>query len=150
MKGSFSTSVVRLRLPVAVTSVDQYWGSLLKISGTDFCGEETYFRLLYCDWFIALEDRKVAESSSSGECNKEGLALLVGRSIKDFVVDTEVHHVILVCSDGIQISLAANFADYEDDDQMLVMCLSNMYISYCPKLGLVVEPRPSGASADNT
>ena len=141
MEAHLSTSVVVQRLPVAVTSADQYWGSLVKIFGTGSSGEETYFRLLYCDWAIALNGRIVAESSASGDVNQSGLALLVGRSINDFIVDAETHQMILDCSDGLQISLTANFAEYAEDDQMLLMCLPEAYISYSPKLGLVAAPR---------
>ena len=150
MEAHLSKSVVAQRLPVFVTSTHQYWGSLVKICGTGPSGEETYFRLLYCDWDLVLDGRTVADSSLPSKDNQSGLALLVGRSINNFIVDAETHRVIFSCSDGLLISLTANLPEYEEDDQMLLMCLPDAYISYSPKLGLVAEPRSPETDALNT
>ena len=141
MQACFSSADVARRLPVSVSSADQYWGSFVKICGNDPSGVLIFFRLLYCDWAIAMDGVTVAESSASADANQSGLALLVGCVINEFIIDSKTHRVTLVCGDDLQISLATNLVEYEDDDQMVLVCVPGAYISYCPKLGLVAEPR---------
>lgn len=131
-------SILMQRLPLTVSSADQYWGSFVKIVGSS---EETFFRLLYADWALELGGRIIADSSSSAQHNRSGLDLLKGRSIEALTLDVSTHRITLCSGDDLRLQLSANLAEYEVDDELLLMSVPNAFISYCPAAGWVIEPR---------
>ncbi len=149
MKTKASLTDIVKQLPVLVTPSDQYWGSFVKISGTDRFETEAVFRLLYCDWVISQDGRIIADSSASTEENECGLVTLIGCSINEVGIDLETHEIILFCSDGLKILLTENLAVYDDDDQMLVLALRGECISYCQETGLIIDPRNADRPRQN-
>ena len=143
MPSSLFPGEVLRRLPITVNSAQQYWGSFVKISGHDPSGAPVHLRLYLCDWVVEQGGATVAESASIVETNRRGLSLVVGCEINAFLVDSSQYHVTVVCSDGLQISLTANLDEYESDDQMFLMYLPDLNLSFSPKVGLVMEPRSS-------
>ncbi len=120
-------------LPIFVKSVQQYFGSFLKISGKNSEYEDVRVRVYLCDWILIKDDADKANSDLSPEENSPGLSEMVGACICSLV---KWEGGVDVCfNNGVRLRLLENTKIYEADDDMFLIYFASEGFAYNSQRG---------------
>lgn len=125
--------------PMKIINVDQYWGTLLKISAKDAFGNDAILRILYCNWFIMQRGKVVGSACCSLKTNQDYLEKISNASVEGICFDDSGFGVELPLSCGLELQLLEDPGAYDEDDPLINCYMSDMFFRYTRKNGLVGE-----------
>ncbi|MHA6853451.1 hypothetical protein [Ralstonia pseudosolanacearum] len=117
------------QLPISVKSVQQYFGSFLKISGGASGYEDVRVRVYLCDWVLIKDGVAKANSDLSPDENAIGLNEMVGADICS-LVNLGKGVVDVIFNDDVRLRLFENTEVYEEDDDMFLIYFGSEAFAY--------------------
>ncbi|UWD88050.1 hypothetical protein [Ralstonia pseudosolanacearum] len=116
-------------LPISVKSVQQYFGSFLKISGRTSEYEDVRVRVYLCDWVLIKDGVAKANSDLSPDENALGLSEMVGADICS-LINLKGGVVDVFFNNGVRLRLFENTEVYEEDDDMFLIYFGSEGFAY--------------------
>lgn len=129
---------LRDQFPARVVKIDPYFGSFIRFDMIDNNGSSMSVHLYLCDWEFLENSVTLATSNSDSETWRSILGSLVQSEFIDLVQQNE-NCLKLLFESGRSIVVNANLDEYECDDDLLWITLSDHIVAYSPKSGFIKE-----------
>lgn len=129
---------LRTQFPATVVKVDPYFGSFIRLDLVNRYGSSMSVHLYLCHWEFLENSVSLATSNSDSETWRSTLGSLVQSELIDLIQRSE-SSLALVFRAERSIVVSADLFEYECEDDLMWMTLSDHIVAYSPKGGFVKE-----------
>lgn len=126
-------------LPAAVATVDQYFGSFIRLDCASASGQLFEVRVYLADWSFFAKGVTPVNSAGSAALNNGLLSALKGEQLLQVVVKG-AYELWLMFTSEMSLQLMANLDEYEAGDELLVVSLDVALLKFSPNKGFVLAP----------